>query len=200
MEPYCRMAVGIIYFFQMAALTICYKKTNDKKILHDSDRETAFFVAIRSIWAFAVIASILLYVLFPVALKWGELDLNNTVRVIGMIIGIASDLLILWILVSLGKNISAALKVRDNQQLVTSGPYRYVRHPLYSAGLLLFFSIFLISANWLLGLIGIGFQLFLMLVRTPLEEQMLIEHFGEEYRRYMQQTGAHMPRFRGGMT
>jgi len=194
MELYCRMSVGIIYFFQMAALTSFYRKTDDKKILYNAASETPLSLVIRSTWVFAVIASISLYVGFPALLGWGELHLNNTVRVIGIILGIASDLLILWILASLGRNISAALKVRDNQRLVTEGPYRYVRHPLYTAGIPLFFSIALISSNWFLGLIGIGFQLFVMLVRTPLEEKMLLDHFGEEYRSYMKNTGAHFPK------
>lgn len=194
MESFCRMSVGIIYFFQMAALIYFYKKTNDKKILYDPARETKLFFIVRVIWVYAIIGSICLYIIFPESLRWGELNLNNTMRVVGIIVGIVSDLLILWILASLGKNISAALKIRDNHRLVTEGPYRYVRHPLYSAGIPLFFSISLISSNWFLGLIGIGFQLFIMLVRTPLEEKMLIDYFGDEYRSYMKKTGAHFPR------
>jgi protein-S-isoprenylcysteine O-methyltransferase Ste14 len=194
MELYCRMSVWIIYFFQMAALIYSYKKTNDKKILYDPARETRLLFIVRVLWVYAIIAAILLYILIPDSLKWGELHLSNTLRIFGIVTGIASDLLVVWILVSLGKNISAALKIRENQRLVTEGPYRYVRHPLYSAGIPLFFSIALISANWFLGLIGIGFQLFVMLVRTPMEEKMLLEHFGEEYRSYMKKTGAYFPR------
>lgn len=194
MDSYYRISVGVIYFFQMAALIYSYKKTNDKKILYDPARETRLLFIVRVIWVYAIIAAIVLYILFPDSLNWGELHLNNTLRIIGIITGIASDLLVVWILVSLGKNISAALKIRDNHRLVTEGPYRYVRHPLYSAGIPLFFSIALMSSNWFLGLIGIGFQLFVMLVRTPKEEKMLLEHFGDEYRRYMEKTGAHFPK------
>ena len=180
----------------MTLLLIFYNKTKDRKILHSSEIETALFVIIRSTWVLLVISSILLYIVYPAALKWAELNLNRPVRIIGIIIGIISDSLILWVLVSLGKNISAALKVRNNQYLVTTGPYRYVRHPLYSVGLLLFISIALVSSNWFLGILGTCFQLFIMYKRTPLEEKMLIEHFGEEYRRYIETTGAFFPRFR----
>lgn len=102
MEPYYRMSVGIIYFFQMAALTYSYRKTNDEKILCNPARETFMLLTVRVVWVIAVIASILLYVILPDYLRWAELDLSNAVRFIGIIIGIASDLLILWILVSLG--------------------------------------------------------------------------------------------------
>ena len=193
METYYQVSVGIIYFSQMAALVCSYKKTNDKNILYDSAGESRLFFFVRAVWAFAVVASVALYVIFPPALRWSSLNLNNTIRVVGIIMGTASDLLIVWTLASLGKNISAALKMRDDHRLVTEGPYRYVRHPLYTAGLPLFFSISLVSSNWFLGLIGIGFQLFLMLVRTPMEEEMLIDYFGDEYRRYIERTGAHFP-------
>lgn len=196
MEPYYRMTAGIIYFFQMAALSRAYRKTGDQKILCDSASEPAAILVVRVVWVVAVIASIFLYVAFPSALRWGTLPLGAPARIFGIVAGIATDLLILWILRSLGKSISAALKIRDGQRLVTEGPYRYVRHPLYGAGILLFFSLALISANWFLGLVGIGFQLFVMLVRTPLEERMLIDHFGEEYQCYMKHTGAYFPRGR----
>ena len=194
LESYYRIAVGIIYFFQMAALIYSYKQTNDKKILYDAARETRSLFMFRVVWVYAIIASICLYILFPASLEWRKIHLNNSIRIVGIIVGIASDLLVVWILVSLGKNISATLKIRDDQRLVTEGPYRYVRHPLYSAGILLFLSISLIASNWFLGLIGTGFQLFVMFVRTPMEEKMLIEHFGDEYRCYMKNTGAHYPR------
>jgi protein-S-isoprenylcysteine O-methyltransferase Ste14 len=193
-EIFYRVSVGIIYFFQVVALIFFYRRTNDKKILYDTARETSLFITIRSMWVISVILSILLYMLFPASLEWGKFKVQNSVRVFGIVSGIGTDILILWILASLGKNISAALKVRESQQLVTHGPYRYVRHPLYSAGLLLFFSIALISSNWFLGLIGISFQLFIMYIRTPLEEEMLIEHFGEEYLNYIKRTGAHFPK------
>ena len=198
MESYYRMAAGIIYFFQMAALSRAYRSTGDRKALYDPARESRAVMVVRVVWAAAVVVAIGLYVAFPAALSWSTFHVGEPVRVFGIVAGIATDLLILWILRSLGKNISAALKVRDTQRLVTHGPYRYVRHPLYSAGIPLFLALSLISANWFLGIIGIGFQLFLMVVRTPVEERMLIEHFGDEYRRYMRVTGAHFPRITAG--
>lgn len=163
-------------------------------MLHDTCKETPLLVACRSIWAAAVIVTIALYLISPVFLAWSNLHWGNTARTIGVLLGIGADLFIVWVLISLGKNISAALKVRDNQHLVTTGPYRYVRHPLYSAGIVLFSSITLVSANWILGLLGIGFQLFIMYLRTPLEEKMLIVHFGDEYQQYMKRSGAFFPK------
>ncbi len=196
MEIQFRISVAVIYFFQFALLLFFYKRTNDKTILYGSEAEPTPLIVVRSTWVILIISSILLYIISPEYLKYGELNLSRSVRIFGILIGMVSDSLIFVILVSLGKNISAALKVRVDQYLVTTGPYRYVRHPLYSVGILLFFSIALVSSNWFLGLLGICFQLFIMYTRTPLEEKMLIEHFGEEYRRYIKKTGAFFPRFR----
>ena len=194
MELFFRVAVAAIYFCQMAALIYSYRKTNDRNILHDPGREATWFFLARVFWVYVIIGAISLYVLFPHTLHWGSLALPPVLRLGGIAIGIASDALIAWILLSLGKNISATLKTRDTSSLVTTGPYRYVRHPLYSAGIPLFFSLALIASNWFLGLLGIGFQLFIMWARTPVEDNMLLERFGEEYRQYMQQVGAHFPR------
>jgi protein-S-isoprenylcysteine O-methyltransferase Ste14 len=46
-----------------------------------------------------------------------------------------------------------------------------------------------------LGFIGIGFQIFIMYARTPLEEKILIQHFGNDYESYIKTTGAFFPKF-----
>ncbi len=196
MEIFFRIALGIIYFSQVFLLLFYYRKTNDKKVLHDTVNETPIFVTIRTSWVVLVIFSILLYIFAPSSMEWSNVNLNATLRLFGVISGIFSNLLIFWVVNTLGKNISAALKVRDNQRLVTNGPYYYVRHPLYVAGIPLFLSIFLISSNWFLGFVGVSFQLFIILVRTPLEEKLLLKHFGDEYQCYMNNTGAYFPKFK----
>ncbi len=194
MEYMYRISTAIIYFLQMFLLLYFYKRTKDSNVLFDSAIEPSSFVVIRSTWAILIVISILLHLIFPSVLRWGNINLHSIFRNIGIIVGLISNALILWVLVSLGKNISAALKVRANQQLVTTGPYRYVRHPLYSSGILLFIAIGLVSANWYLAVIGIGFQIFIMYARTPLEEKILIQHFGNEYELYINTTGAFFPK------
>jgi protein-S-isoprenylcysteine O-methyltransferase Ste14 len=54
-------------------------------------------------------------------------------------------------------------------------------------------SVTLLTANWLIGLSGL-LVLILLAIRTPKEEQMLTERFGQQYRDYMQRTGRYFPR------
>jgi protein-S-isoprenylcysteine O-methyltransferase Ste14 len=82
---------------------------------------------------------------------------------------------------------------RASATLVTSGPYRWVRHPFYVTVTLLFLSATIIAANWLIGASSAAI-LGLLAIRTPKEEQKLIERFGDGYRQYMATTGRYVPR------
>jgi protein-S-isoprenylcysteine O-methyltransferase Ste14 len=93
----------------------------------------------------------------------------------------------------LGRNWSVTLEVRDQHTLVTSGVYSRVRHPMYSAFWLWALAQVLLLPNWIAGpagLVGFG-TLFLLRVRR--EEAMMIETFGDDYRRYMERTSRILP-------
>jgi protein-S-isoprenylcysteine O-methyltransferase Ste14 len=84
--------------------------------------------------------------------------------------------------------------VLGNHQLVTHGPYRWVRHPMYSVFYVLFVSWFLITANALIGCLWVGAITLIVIDRLDHEEQVMIETFGDEYRQYMQRTGRLLPK------
>jgi protein-S-isoprenylcysteine O-methyltransferase Ste14 len=86
------------------------------------------------------------------------------------------------------------LEVRKGHQLVKHGVYRLIRHPMYSAIWLFSLAQGLLLQNWLAG--WSGFVLFgvMYFLRTPREERMMEEVFGQEYRDYMRQTGRIFPR------
>jgi len=93
----------------------------------------------------------------------------------------------------LGRNWSVTLEVRERHTLVTDGLYRYVRHPMYSAFWLWALAQALLLPNWIAGpagLIGFGALFFL---RVGREEALMIETFGDEYRRYMARTARVLP-------
>ena len=94
----------------------------------------------------------------------------------------------------LGRNWSATLRITGQHSLVTNGVYRYVRHPMYTAHLLWAITQGFLLANWIAGWAFLVLSIPLYLVRIPKEEQMMIEHFGEEYRSYMSRTGRLIPR------
>jgi protein-S-isoprenylcysteine O-methyltransferase Ste14 len=98
-----------------------------------------------------------------------------------------------WTLSTLGRNLTDTVVTRATATLVTHGPYRWVRHPFYVTAGLLMLSVTLLTANWMIGVSSL-LVMALLAIRTPKEEQMLIERFGDEYRRYMAMTGRFVPR------
>jgi len=93
----------------------------------------------------------------------------------------------------LGRNWSVTLEIRERHTLVTSGVYRRVRHPMYSAFWLWALAQALLLPNWIAGpsgLVGFGILFFL---RVHQEEKLMIETFGEDYRRYMARTSRILP-------
>jgi len=93
----------------------------------------------------------------------------------------------------LGRSWSVTLEIRDEHALVTSGVYRHVRHPMYSAFWLWAVAQALLLPNWIAGpagLVGFGTLFFL---RVGREEELMIETFGDSYRRYMAQTSRIIP-------
>jgi protein-S-isoprenylcysteine O-methyltransferase Ste14 len=93
----------------------------------------------------------------------------------------------------LGRNWSVTLEVRDRHTLVTNGVYSRVRHPMYLAFWLWAVAQALLLPNWIAGpagLIGFGTLFFL---RVEREEALMIETFGDKYRRYMARTSRILP-------
>jgi protein-S-isoprenylcysteine O-methyltransferase Ste14 len=94
----------------------------------------------------------------------------------------------------LGQNWSVSLELREGHQLVTQGVYRRIRHPMYAAIWLWSLAQGLLLANWLAGWSMLPIFAVLYFLRTPREEHMMCEAFGDEYRAYMRQTGRLFPR------
>ncbi len=124
------------------------------------------------------------------------LALPETLRWFGVVGAVISLLLLVWVHRSLGKNWSRLLQVWDEQALVTHGPYQWVRHPMYAvlSGFYVFAA--LVAANSLIGFVSVGIAVQFW-TRIEPEEHMMIEHFGDAYRNYMQHTGRLWPRLRG---
>jgi protein-S-isoprenylcysteine O-methyltransferase Ste14 len=135
------------------------------------------------------------YVLNPRWMGWSGLDLPPWLRWSGAGLGAASLPLAHWVFSSIGENITPTVTTRKDHELVTSGPYRWVRHPLYSVGTTFFVSLSLLAANWFIGLASVG-VLVMLLARLPKEEARLVERFGDEYRAYVEHTGRLLPRLR----
>lgn len=133
------------------------------------------------------------YLINPDWLRWARLPIPAEVRWIGAPLGAVGCWLMYWTMTNLGKNLTDTVSTREHATLVTTGPYRWIRHPFYLTAFLLILSVTLLAAD---GLIGVsGLVVFVCLaIRTPIEERKLIEKFGDAYRDYMATTGRILPR------
>ncbi len=133
------------------------------------------------------------YLINPAWMAWSKVGLTEWVRSLGVGLGILCVLGIYWLFSSIGSGISPTSATRQQHTLSTKGPYRWVRHPLYTVGSSLFISFGMMADNWFIAALGI-FTFILMAIRTPKEEASLIEKFGDEYREYMKHTGRFLPK------
>ncbi|HYM82206.1 MAG TPA: isoprenylcysteine carboxylmethyltransferase family protein [Candidatus Limnocylindria bacterium] len=131
----------------------------------------------------------------PRRVAWGVVPLPVVWRWAGIgLVALAVPLMI-WMFVHLAHNVTDTVHVRRNNTLVTSGPYRWVRHPMYASASLLLAGMALAMANVVIGLVG-ALGMSLIWRRTAIEEAKLIERHGDAYRVYMLHTGRFWPRAR----
>jgi protein-S-isoprenylcysteine O-methyltransferase Ste14 len=89
----------------------------------------------------------------------------------------------LWARASLGTNWSADVVFKERHELIERGPYRFVRHPIYTGVLLMLFGTVILSGR-LMGLILLGISIVGLSVKARREERLLTRRFPEAYRRY----------------
>lgn len=135
----------------------------------------------------------ILYLLNPAWMTWSKIGLPEGLRWLGVGLGILCNFGIYWLFSSLGNNITPTSVTRREHKLVTSGPYHWVQHPLYTIGSTLFVSFGLVADNWFIAALGL-LAFIVMAIRAPTEKANLIEKFGNEYREYMKNTGAFLPK------
>lgn len=93
----------------------------------------------------------------------------------------------------LGRNWSITLEIRQKHELISSGPYALVRHPMYTSFMLMGLAQAFLLSNWVAGLAGlVGFAV-LFFLRVDKEERMMLDVFGPEYRAYMDKTKRIIP-------
>ena len=135
----------------------------------------------------------LVYLVNPRWMAWSKLGLPDGVRWLGIGIGVLCVFGVYWLFSRIGSGITPTSATRKQHSLVTRGPYRWVRHPLYTVGSSMFIALGMMSDSWFIA--GLGILTFiLMAIRTPKEEANLIEKFGDEYRDYMKHTGRFFPK------
>jgi protein-S-isoprenylcysteine O-methyltransferase len=99
----------------------------------------------------------------------------------------------LWAVRTLGPRFRTVVMIDDDHQLITTGPYRLLRHPSYAGSLLTLAGLGLALGNWLSLLSAVLGALLGFIRRIPIEEAVLQARFGAEYTAYTQRTWRLVP-------
>ena len=104
--------------------------------------------------------------------------------IIGLAIVILAMALRRWAVLTLGQFFTVQVQVRSGQTVVDTGPYRWVRHPSYTAITMSFVGIGVALENWLSLLVLIVVPTIGLVIRIRVEERALLEALGEPYREF----------------
>lgn len=110
----------------------------------------------------------------------------------GLLLTIAGIAFAFWARFFLGRNWSSNVTLKQDHELICSGPYRIVRHPIYSGLLLALLGTALI-VNALRAYLGVVLCAVGLHLKAAVEEEFMVRQFGGEYGRYRQRTKALIP-------
>lgn len=193
-ENIFRILAAVILFSGMS-ISMYHRRKADKETGESLSRRadgSAMMTVIR-VFGLVLWLSPLVYLLNPNWMAWSKMGLPDWTRWLGVALGALCVPGIYWLFSSIGTGITPVSATRREHKLSTSGPYRWVRHPLYTIGSSFIVSFGLMADNWFIALMGI-LAFIAMAIRTPREEANLIEKFGDEYRDYMRRTGRFLPK------
>src|SRR5437867_1328882 len=174
------------------AIAVCGIKSRTGEKLDRLQEGIFILISLRLLGLLGIIG-LLAFIINPSWMAWSSVPLPQWLRWIGVALGVVAAVLLVWTLRTLGKNLTDTVVTRKEHTLVTTGPYRWVRHPFYVFFALAVLANSLVAANWFLFITGAAAFL-LLVVRTRKEEAKLVERFGDAYHQYMSRTGRFFPR------
>jgi protein-S-isoprenylcysteine O-methyltransferase Ste14 len=119
---------------------------------------------------------------YPLWLRW----LGVVILIIGLIIFFLAHY-------HLGRNFYSLVAVKEEQKLVTSGPYRWIRHPIYTGYILTYLAGGLVASKQVLTFVPVIFFSLMIINRIPREEAVMREEFGQDYLDLEACTGRLLP-------
>ena len=119
----------------------------------------------------------------------------SALAVIGFTLTLVGLAIALWARIHLGQNWSDKVILSEDHQLIRSGPYAYMRHPIYSGVLLGVLGTAVVLDQWR-GLLAFVILLANYSIKATKEEQILATYFGDEFREHLTSAGFLLPSFR----
>ncbi len=181
-------------FIAMFAIRIFFQS----KVLHEKRevniQENKLSLVSGSIAAISTLVFGAEYVFFQGAFGFAYLlDFPDWLRWLGVITLAAGITLLGMAHYHLGKSFSSLVVTKEEHQLVTSGPYRWIRHPIYTSYLMNYVAGGLLASNLVLTFVPVIFFGLMIINRIPREEAVMREEFGQDYIDLEKRTGRLLP-------
>jgi len=128
----------------------------------------------------------------PEFLRIPMLPESLSTDIAGVLIAFAGLCFAIWSRITLGSNWSGAVTLKQDHEIIRSGPYRWVRHPIYT-GIITTVLGSAIATHEIRGLIAFFIVVIAYLIKIPREEKLLTEHFPKEYPSYLATTRKLIP-------
>lgn len=191
MDPNYLIPNGAILFFYVTLgaeiLLEAYLEMRGRgKMKYDDDHYSGYVMSILVISAF-------LFGLYASMHQWWFMhgDWEDRIEIGSAIIWIGIILRV-WSVRSLGRFFRPIVVIQDGHRLVKRGPYKYVRHPSYTAVLIIFTGLIFVWSTWL-GLLSFLLVWLAMIQRIRVEEKVLSERLHPEYGEYIENTKKFLP-------
>jgi protein-S-isoprenylcysteine O-methyltransferase Ste14 len=167
-------------------LAVGYQAFDNPEGIRGSRGEESKLVKRQSIVRLVIVLLLFSALFFlPYADRRGIGVMNDVqiVRWIGLFCFGLGSVLVFWSGITLGRLYSAEVTLQKNHQLITSGLYRYIRHPRYLGGIIYTIGISFLFRSWI-GIAGIILSLSVIFLRIRNEEALMHEEFGQEWELY----------------
>ncbi|MHA1924424.1 MAG: methyltransferase [Candidatus Thorarchaeota archaeon] len=170
------------------------KPRREKEETEDAERAPfGITYAAMTIIILGFLISSILYLLGLPLMDWFQiLQYPVLLRFAGTVLALVVTPLLALIHRELDRQYSAVLEIKSDHQLITTGPYEKVRHPMYTVLALFSLGLSIVTANMLVIIFAV-----LLMMGFPfwaqIEEKKMIETFGDEYIEYMKRTGRFFP-------
>jgi len=185
------VSIRVTFDHKVQPLRLATRDESGRARLVEREGQVSFMLRVP---LFLILAgALLLYIIYPASLTRLALPFPNWWRWLGIGLGFGCLPLLVWIHLALGRYWSPGLEIKPCHRLVTSGPYRHIRHPMYAVSILFLVAVSLVSANGLV--IGPGLAMVILIYdRIIKEEKLMVAYFGDRYRAYLRTTGRLLPR------
>lgn len=171
-----------------------YHKNNLIVSGHYGAREGKFMFAIRNGVAFLGFIFYFMFLFDVKFVQFSFVEIPFFLNMLGAVLVFLGLAFLFIVHLGLGKNFTPTLDIKKEHKLVTTGVYAYVRHPMYTALLLLVYSSALLLGNYIIFFFAIFATIYIK-CRIPDEEKLMIDSFGEDYKKYIQNSGCLTPKF-----